>query len=305
MNILEAGKKALTLIREFSNNGGTIGDAQNADYLLSRNRLADIAQKEIATVKKIAAVHYISQYAIDNLFGKTNGFDVVKHLGSDISYTANGGQSYYLEVAGIATVYVEEEISGVWTILQTINNTVKGQYTAWKSNLTLTSTSNHVRLRFAGAYPYDIRNYALYAYPFPTDGDVQPWRPYVEYVMPDDFYQLNKIVQTANNRQYTNVGQYKWRDRKTLILNIYDIGEYEVHYYRYPTTITAETATDYEFEVDVEAQELIPLYIAGHVIIDENVTIATQMLNEYEKRLSRLDNSDIYSTTTIQTVNGW
>lgn len=295
----------MTLIREYTNNGSRISDAQNADYILSRNRLADMAQKRISTVKKIPAIHYISNNPIPNQLGLLSGFETWTHLDIDRTIEAVGSKAYYFEVDNVATIYIEEQISSVWTLLTTINNTVKGKYTAYKGLITASSVSNRIRVRFSGSFVYNIRNRALYAYSFPLAADVPQYLPFVRNTLPSDFYQLDKIVQTGENRQYTNFTDYRWEPPRTLRINFYQIGEIQAHYFRYPTTITALTPETYEFEVDVEAQELIPLYIGAKVLMDENITIATSLINEFEVELSRLSgNTEAVNFQQIQNVYG-
>lgn len=304
MNLAELKQKTTIFIREYSNNNALIGSIQNGDYLLSIPFLADSAQKEIAMIKKIPDVHRISQYPTTNQLGQ--GYDIVQFLDEDIINTqAVGSKSYYFEVDNVATIYIEEEISGVWTLLETINNTVKKSYTAHKGLITASDVSNAIRVRFSGTSPYNIRNQALYAYTYPLASDVPDYKPYQEYTLPSNFYELDKIMVTGNNRQRVPYVGGQWRNRNTYILDYYEKGEFEIHFWRYPTSIPNDAADTFELDVDTEAQELIPLYCAGHVVKDEDLSISVTMLNEYEKRLSRLDNSDIYQVSQVSNITGW
>jgi hypothetical protein len=304
LNLADVKQKTTIFIREYSNNNALIGSIQNGDYLLSIPFLADSAQKEIATVKKIPKIYKISQFPAVNQLGLLAGHDIVEYLNTDIVNTsAKGSKSYYFEVDNIATIHVEEEINGVWTNLETLSNTTKGKYTAYKGLIIASDTSNNIRLRFTGSYPYRIRNRALFAYAYPTVDDIPNFKPYQEYEMPLDFMDLDKIVHTANNRQRLGYIGGQWINKRTYVLNYYEKGEFEVQYWAYPSKVTTDDA--YEFEVDTEAQELIPLYCAGHVVKDEDLSISVSMLNEYEKRLSRLANSDIYQYSVINDTTGW
>lgn len=300
MNLGEAKKKALSLMAEYSVDGVVTPDGENADYLNRMNRFADIAQKEIAQVKKIHAVYPISHNTIKPLQGLLQGFDLKQYIpGNDLIDTYPGVKSFYFEVDNLGDIYIEENVNGVWTPLITINNTVKGVFTAYKGNILASNPFNQVRLRFSGDYVYNVRNKALYAYAFPTDADVQEYRPYVKYQMPSDFMELQKVIQEGDPRVYKEMIAFYWEGKRTFVLNYYDVGSFSIHYYRYPTDITLSTTDDYEFEVDTEAQELIPFFMAARAIIDENQTLGIQLLNEYQVKLSRLFTTDDFGITTI------
>jgi hypothetical protein len=300
LNLGEAKKKALSLMAEYSVDGVPISDGENADYINRFNRFADIVQKEIAQVKKIHAIYPISHNTIKPQQGLLQGFDLVQHIpGTDLIDIYPGVKSYYFEVDNLADIYIEENVAGVWTSLVTINNTVKGQFTAYKGLINASSPSNLIRLRFSGLYLYNIRNKALYAYTFPTADDVPIYRPYTKYEMPSDFMELQKVIQETDPRVYKEMIAFYWEGKRTFVLNYYDVGSFAIHYYRYPTSIDSTTPDSYEFEVDVDAQEAIAFFIAAHAVMDENQTLAIQLLNEYQVKLSRLFTTDDFGITTI------
>lgn len=304
MNLGEAKERALSLMAEYSVDGVVVSDGENADYLIRMNRFADVAQKEIAQVKKIHASYSISQNPVRSQLGLLQGFEVIQHTNEDIIDEYPGTKSYYFEVDNVATIYIEENVNGTWTNLKTINNTTKGQYTTYKGNLTLSNSSNHVRIRYSGTYVYNIRNRAMYEYAFPTDSDVPDYRPWVKYQVPADFMELQKVMQTFDVRQYKEMIDYYWENKRTFVTNYYYSGSFDIFYYRYPTTIDSTTSDSYEFEVDVEAQEAIPFFMAAHAIIDENQVLGIQLLNEYETKLSRLFTPDDFGQTVITSNYG-
>lgn len=300
MNLLEAKRKALSLMAEYSVDGVPIPDGENADYLNRMNRFADVAQKELAQVKKIHAVFSLSNNPIKPQQGLLTGFEIRQHLpGTEIVDTFTGSKAYYFEVDNVADIYIDENIKGVWTNVVTINNVTKGQFTAYKGLINASNPSNDIRLRFSGNYVYNIRNKALFAYSFPTAEDVPNYRPYIKYQMPNDFMELQKVIQQGDPRTYIDMISFKWEGKKTFVLNYYDTGSFDIHYYRYPTNIESSTLDTYEFEIDVEAQEAIPFFVGGHSLIDENPTLAIQLLNEYQTKLSRLFTDDDFGITTI------
>lgn len=306
MQLGEAKKKALSLMAEYSVDGVPIPDGENMDYLNRMNRFADICQKEIATIKKIHAVYSISQNPIKSLLGLIKGFDIQQHLDTDLVDTQGAGaQSYYFEIDRQATVYIEENVNGVWTILQTLAIPTIKEFTAYKGFITPSDAKNNVRLRFSGPYPYNVRNRGLYAYAFPTVDDIPIYKPFVKYEMPTDFMELQKVVQQGDPRTYVDMISFKWEGKKTLVLNYYDTGSFDVHYYRYPTTIDSNTPDSYEFEVYTEAQEAIPFFIAARELMEENAVIAIQLLNEYTNKVNNLGTKEKQSPTQVSEVYGW
>lgn len=299
MNLKECRLKALKLINEYSNNASLIPSQKNADYTLRFNHFADMSQKEIAQIRKIPATYIITQNTIPNILGLLKGFEMKQHLGEDIVFEGKGCKSYYFEVDNIATIYIEKLVNGAWETLETIENTTKRKFTQHRG-LVANDEKSLVRIRFSGQYVYNYRNIALYAYSFPAVEDIPDYIPYVRYELPSDFMELKSIISETEVRQYKTMQQYFFENRRTLLLNYYEVGQYIINYYRYPSDITDDTIDTYEFEVDIDAQEAIPFFIAGHVIIDENPTVATQLINEYQLKLSRLQNTETYGITTIE-----
>lgn len=202
MRLIDAKRKAVQLIREWSANGIKRPEGEIADYLISMDDLADMAQKQIATRKKIHTTYEIEQVGV-----------------SEIGYN--------------------------------------------------------------------------------------------KYNLPDDYYQLNKIVyENEEKGLYGTITNYLWEGKKTLVIPKQVTGKYVVHYYRMPQTIQYDDNNknkndNYEFEVDEDAQELIPLYLAACVLVDEEIGIATQKLNEYYSRLAELKTEDLSGINVINNITGW
>lgn len=310
INYGESKTKAIKLINEYSNNGGINSDAYLADFTLRFPDAAQAAQMEIATIKKIHAVYNFSQNAITPLGGRLSGFEEIQFLGTDYSNDVGlGAKSYYFEVDKQSTVYIEEETAtGVWTILSTITipNTVT-YFTAYKGLITPVSALHNVRLRFSGTYPYNIRNRALWAYTFATAADVPDYRPYVKYTMPINAMEIKKIIQESDIRQYKSLSDYFIEGKTTVVVNYYYIGSFRVEYFQYPTVITPSTAEGFEFELDREAQELIPFSMAGQVLLTEDETrpLGVTLLNQYQNKLAGLSTEENASYAEINNVTGW
>lgn len=323
MILLEMKKRSIKLANNFSSGGNVISlsDPNQMDFVLKINSLCDDAQKEIATTaKKISAVMRLSQYPVVNaLPSPIYMFDIVEHTTQDISYIAQGAKAYYFEVDNVADIYIEEQVNGVWQALPTpihLQQLTKptGYSTGFKGFIVALNASNNIRIRFSGNYEYRIRYIALYTSNFNTLADIPPYTRYNLYPMPDDYFELKPEGITFKGNQsdgypYQKTADYYWEydstGKSVIAINYYNKGEYMIPYYRYPTTIDDSTLDTYNFELDTEAQRLIPYYVAGNLLLSDDIAVATMLLNQYQTMLARLQNTDIYGIETIENTTGW
>lgn len=296
--LADCKQQVLSLIDEYSVDGQFISAGENADYLFRVPQFANKVQIEIAKMIKIPDVCRITQNFIPNQLGPIFGFDLKQYNPNDGTFilTAQGSKSYYFEVDNIATITFKE--NGV--VLKTINNTTKGEFTAYKGNLN--SNGGTVTMEFSGLYVYNIRNTALFNVPFPTDEDVPTYKPYTYHDMPSDFMDLDKIIQEGNERTYREIRTFYWENRKRLRLNYYDQGSFDVHYWKYPSKVGSTTPDTYEFEVYEEAAQLIPFKVASLIIQPEKPDISARLLQIYETDLSRIVNGQVSAPQNVLSV---
>ena len=298
--LADCKSQVLALMDEYSTDGLLTATADNLDYTLRIPMFANKVQIEIAKQIKIPSIFKLTQNHIVNKLGNIFGFDIIQYSPRTGNYTltSNGILAYYFEVDNIATITIKEGT----TVLKTINNTVKGEFTAYKGNLTLTNPNATVTIEFSGLYVYNIRNTAMYDVPFPTDEDVEEYKPYTTFTMPTDFMDLDKVILEGNERVYRETQGYFWENKRTLRLSYYEIGSFDVHYWKYPTKIDNTTLDTYEFEVYEEATQLIPFKVASMIIQPEKADISSRLLQIYETDLVRLVNKQVVEPTTVQTV---
>lgn len=293
MNFGEAKNKVLSLLDETSTSSSAIND-----YLPKMAGYFDAAQKEAALVKPILKTYSIMQDNPTNLIGNSsNFFNVNTHMGSDVNYECIGATSYYFEIDDIATVYIEENINNVWTTIETITKADSG-YSAYKGIFVISNAVNKVRLRFSGDYYYHFRNIAMWDIPFSANNKVPNFGKYAYYTMPSDFYKAEKITKDSEV-----VKSYHWENPRLLRLNYYDDGEFLLQYQAYPTTIDSNTLDTYEFEVDVEAQEALPYYVAAYCVVTEDQQYYVNFLSEYRGKLSNLDTKSPFGTGDVNNGN--
>ena len=120
---------------------------------------------------------------------------------------------------------------------------------------------------------------ALFSQSFETLADIPNYRPYVPFEMPDDFFLLKTINCEAPNRQYTTLGNYYWQGQKTLMLDYFNSNQVIVNYFAYPTTIDDSSPDTQELELDAEAVELIPYYLAAYLKNDDELNLSVNFQN--------------------------
>ena len=299
MNLLTAQTKTFMLIDSYSRSGVLLdpNDTKQKDYTLKMPLFFDMAQKQIATIKKIVRQRKISHAMPHNkLTAPLYQFDIVQNVGDDQIYKCLGpANAYYFEVDDVCTVVIEEETStDVWTQLVLITNPLAnaGQMTPYKGVLSPSSQENSIRIRFIGDTIYNHRNRALWGEKFSDVSRVPDYQRYVLYQVDSQFYQLNKVIlkgQIVNSQPYQNTADFFWEKRDTIAIGWYNVGDYIVEYFAYPIDITSDTEDTTEFEVDIEAQELIPFYAAAMCLVNENNVVGDRMLNKYNVMLANLD----------------
>lgn len=101
-------------------------------------------------------------------------------------------------------------------------------------------------------------------------------------------------------------GDYEFTDfdfeGKVMIIPKYYDGEFTLWYYGYPILIDNDTNDNTELEIDLDLQMVIPYYVAGMTIIDENKDLADVFLSQYEAKKFK---TTAPNKITIDNVFGW
>lgn len=88
-----------------------------------------------------------------------------------------------------------------------------------------------------------------------------------------------------------------------ILVSPYIEGTIIVTYTKIINDITTDTSENTELEIDKTYQEFIPYYVAGHIYFEDNPTIATTLLNEYEQKLLRAKPKNVSGQNSVG--NGW
>ncbi|HEY5586712.1 MAG TPA: hypothetical protein VIK78_19760 [Ruminiclostridium sp.] len=288
----------LRLLDEATRKGISIPESKNADYKDKFNYFLNEASTYVAQLVKIPAVFTVTQNSIKSQLGLFSGFDVQQYLpGDNKIYTQTGTKSLYFEMDNIGAVTIA--INGIVT--KTINNTIKRVFTPYKFNTGATST-DIVTVTFTGLYPYNIRNVALYAYAFPTDEDVQVYSPFVAYDMPSDFLEFDTVIIKSDPRIYEAYISFKWENNKKVILNHYDVGSFDIHYYRYPKVILPTDVDTTLLDLEDKAIDLVVLQAGIMATTADNQALSAWLRSLFGEKVQNITNSNSVTETSIQTV---
>jgi hypothetical protein len=300
-------KGVLHEMREFSNSGQIQGTDEIKDYLLSIIPLLNVYQKELAvSTQKIKRKYEISHNMPDNQLGKIIWNEKLVHTGgTDDVFSATGSQGFSITASGRFSYVVQENIDGVWTTLLSYTHApASGEgYINKKGKLTLSSTSNSVRIVFNSAYRHPYKWIALYSDTFYDDSEVPEFNPFVAYSLPSGYYQFDRCEIIGADRQYTDYTKYRLdytNTEKLIKFDWYEIGEFIVRYYAYPTVIADPdpnntTALDSTM-LDV-ADECLPTLvhrIAGTLLRDENPYISDTLSRDSQIAKAELIQNDSY-----------
>ena len=316
--------ETLNLMREKSN-GGDVDTGDNVqDYFLSIPSLINTYQKSIAmNSSKIRKNFDIAHNMPDNQLGTLRWNDNNVHQTDDVIFEALGSQAYSFQVAGVATVYIEEETAtDVWTILDTIahSSSAGDGYVTYNSLTDVTDITNNIRIRFSGPYRYPLRWVALFADLFPTDDDVPKYEPYVPYEMPTDFFLKNRVTWTHDYIVWEDYSNYKFEiesgSTKVVSFYWYDKGEFRINYYAYPAMVPdldpddpdyPDEQDDFIIDIPDESCTAMVMFIASALKVDEDQDISVNLLNNAYIEMNNLeanDTSEQYATKVIN-INNW
>lgn len=268
MTLTEIKQKILDLLGE---------DIANPDtqYTSRFNTYIDIAQKEIAKV--------VFLYKKLTYTQRGNNINVQSSTDDEFTGTQKtvnlDGLCFCVDIDTTdATVLLQQYTGGNWNTIATITefpykNAVNGT----------------MRLVFDGTsyYKYKIKTFTK---PYKTT-EIPTVEDYSYYDLPTDYYKMVSV----NINEYTIYTV----DKKIGISSEYD-GELIIEYKAIPTTINIDTANSYELEIDENAQECIPYYVAAQCKrFDDEFNSYTLLISEYQNKLANIDTQKPYSIALV------
>lgn len=275
MTLGELKKYAVKLIDEFSDNSNITSDEDIKNKL---NSLFNIAQIELCQIDKIESIMKITQDVPENAINpQTMQEDLYKHNAKDLVFKGVG-KCYSFQIKGTGTITICQE--GMADI--NIYNSDNTKFTTYKNIL---PESKEITITFSGENYYLVRNIAIYDVNYTSISDIPEYQRYIEYTLPEDYYQLNYVTyKGGKGDNYKKIGNI-------LMIPSYYIGEVILNYYRYPTMITDNTPDTFEFELSPKSQMILPYYVASDVLKSDVSANYTSFEAKYNAKLEILNST--------------
>ncbi|QWT54894.1 hypothetical protein KP626_07250 [Christensenella sp. MSJ-20] len=290
--------ETLQLMFSYSNLGALDLSDVNKDYLLAMPAAANYAMIELASIRPITKVVRISQYPVNNLLGTEPGEMI--HCEGDMEFTAQNPRSYYFEVQGDITFSLEKDGAQI----ARGSNTEQRGFTAYRGSI---EEHGKITIRFHGENGYAIANIAMYEESFDSADLIPAFRTQQTY----DIRALGEGYMRIAPEQPVwykgrDISAYVIRNRDKVIVDGGMAGEIQVYYHAYPARITVNTPDETRMELDDEALELVPLYMASRLYMDDDSGVSTLYYNMYDARKLELQAAQEFSASDgFISESGW
>ena len=87
-------------------------------------------------------------------------------------------------------------------------------------------------------------------------------------------------------------------------INGWTNGNIDIYYEAYPKKVTKDTEISTKIDLEDAFSRIIPLYIAGELYKDDDLTLSTMYMNEFMTNLNVIIDNDNFTNNRIQTVYG-
>lgn len=95
--------------------------------------------------------------------------------------------------------------------------------------------------------------------------------------MPADFMAFDIAIIKSDPRVYEAYSAYKWESNKKIVLNYYDKGSFDIHYYRYPTEIAKDALDTVTLDVEEKAIPSVALWTAVLATSADNPALSNML----------------------------
>lgn len=127
----------------------------------------------------------------------------------------------------------------------------------------------------------------------------------LEKTSQNDTYDLKKII-SDYKKLHNIISEYSvmWKmlTKNIMEINGWSQGKIEIYYEAYPESITKNTPTQQKMELDEAFSRIIPLYIAGELYKDDDLTLSTMYMNEFINNLNLMIDNNNFINNNIQST---
>lgn len=118
-------------------------------------------------------------------------------------------------------------------------------------------------------------------------------------------YDLKKII-SDYKKLHNIISEYSvmWKmlTKNIMEINGWSQGKIEIYYEAYPELITKNTPTQQKIDLEETFTRLLPLYIAGELYKDDDLTLSTMYMNEFINNLNLMIDNDNFINNNIQST---
>jgi len=271
---VEIYDKILAMLDQYTEDGVPVAEADNIDIEKKVIVLTDMNQKEVWKYNKNTKQVEIVNKPDENRLGLLSNFKLVDFEGETQYYPNEAGidniQGYSIQVTeganNNATLTYQELIAGVWTDLIVLTPTTVDTIETFKGVLSVTSTTNPVRLKVEGTEHFRHTNRALWKLKYKPEL-VPTYEPWVKYDLPDDFNSVDMVIEEFPQRQYSQSANHKIENYRDFYYNFYFEGMIRITYKPVPATITS---LDDELQIDTAFAQTIVYDVVSKLGFYEN-----------------------------------
>jgi len=105
------------------------------------------------------------------------------------------------------------------------------------------------------------------------------------------------------DNRYHKVGDYKIEQRKIIVLDYFEKGQFEIFYNAAPLKITKETQDEYEIELDYDVSALIPILSAYYIWLDDEERKAKMYWNQFDDLKNQIIGREKRPTQSVEIKN--
>lgn len=85
-------------------------------------------------------------------------------------------------------------------------------------------------------------------------------------------------------------------------INGWTNGNIDIYYEAYPKKVTKDTEISTKIDLEEAFSRIIPLYIAGELYKDDDLTLSTMYMNEFITNLNAMITNDNFTNNNIQST---
>jgi len=127
----------------------------------------------------------------------------------------------------------------------------------------------------------------------------------LEKTAENDKYDLKELI--SDYKKFHNISSEYSVMWKMLTKNIIKIdgwkqGNIDIYYEAYPKKVTGSTSAATKIDLEETFTRLIPLYIAGELYKDDDLTLSTMYMNEFMTNLNSMIDNNNFINNNIQST---